>query len=168
MEGIRQRDEIRHALEPFPQLAGEPVKLEHPGNGKALPAVHAQAQAVSAQAESAKRIMIVDDSRFIRKIVQELLQSDPGLLVAGYATNGQEALEKIDELRPDLILLDWDMPVMKGSTALMHIMIRSPCPVVILSGFVGGVGANPFDLLCLGGVDFLRKPQKQLASRWTS
>ena len=38
MEGIRQRDEIRHALEPFPQLAGEPVKLEHPGNGKALPA----------------------------------------------------------------------------------------------------------------------------------
>jgi two-component system, chemotaxis family, protein-glutamate methylesterase/glutaminase len=159
MEGIRQRDEIRHALDPFPQLAGEPVKLEHPGNGKALPAVHAQAQAVSAQAESAKRIMIVDDSRFIRKIVQELLQSDPGLLVAGYATNGQEALEKIDELRPDLILLDWDMPVMKGSTALMHIMIRSPCPVVILSGFVGGVGANPFDLLCLGGVDFLRKPQ---------
>jgi hypothetical protein len=80
MEGIRQRDEIRHALDPFPQLAGEPVKLEHPGNGKALPAVHAQAQAASAQAESAKRIMIVDDSRFIRKIVQELLQSDPGLL----------------------------------------------------------------------------------------
>ena len=159
MEGIRQRDEIRHALEPFPQLAGEPVRLEHPGNGKALPAVPAQAQAVSTQAESAKRIMIVDDSRFIRKIVQELLQSDPGLLVAGYATNGQEALEKINELKPDLILLDWDMPVMKGSTALMHIMIRSPCPVVILSGFVGGVGANPFDLLCLGGVDFLRKPQ---------
>ena len=103
--------------------------------------------------------MIVDDSRFIRKIVQEILQADPGIMVAGYASNGQEALAKIDELKPDLILLDWDMPVMKGSTTLMHIMIRSPCPVVILSGFVGGVGANPFDLLCLGGVDFLRKPQ---------
>ena len=43
--------------------------------------------------------MIVDDYRFIRKIVQELLQSDPGLLVAGYATNGQEALEKIDKIK---------------------------------------------------------------------
>ncbi|MGO9566764.1 MAG: response regulator [Desulfomonilaceae bacterium] len=159
MEGIRQRDEIRHALEPVPHLAVEPVRLEPPGNGKALPVVPAQGRAASAQAESTKRIMIVDDSRFIRKIVQELLQSDPGLLVAGYATNGQDALEKIDELKPDLILLDWDMPVMKGSTALMHIMIRSPCPVVVLSGFVGGVGANPFDLLCLGGVDFVRKPQ---------
>ncbi len=103
--------------------------------------------------------MIVDDSRFIRKIVYEILKADPSLAVAGYAANGQEALAKIDELKPDLILLDWDMPVMKGSTTLMHIMIRSPCPVVVLSGFVGGVGANPFDLLCLGGVDFLRKPQ---------
>jgi two-component system, chemotaxis family, protein-glutamate methylesterase/glutaminase len=159
MEGIRQRDEIRHALEPFPQSAGEALKLQNTGNGKPVSAVPTQGQVVSAQVDSVKRIMIVDDSRFIRKIVQELLQSDPGLLVAGYATNGQEALEKIDELKPDLILLDWDMPVMKGSTALMHIMIRSPCPVVILSGFVGGVGANPFDLLCLGGVDFLRKPQ---------
>jgi two-component system, chemotaxis family, protein-glutamate methylesterase/glutaminase len=159
MEGIRQRDEIRHALEPFPRSAGQPLTLPDTGNGKPPPVVPTQGQVVSAQADSVKRIMIVDDSRFIRKIVQELLQSDPGLLVAGYATNGQEALEKIDELKPDLILLDWDMPVMKGSTALMHIMIRSPCPVVILSGFVGGVGANPFDLLCLGGVDFLRKPQ---------
>lgn len=159
MEGIRQRDEIRHALEPFPQPAGEPIKVQDTGNGKARPQLPAQGQVLSTQAEATKRIMIVDDSRFIRKIVQELLQSDPGLLVAGYATNGQEALEKIDELKPDLILLDWDMPVMKGSTTLMHIMIRSPCPVVVLSGFVGGVGANPFDLLCLGGVDFLRKPQ---------
>jgi two-component system chemotaxis response regulator CheB len=159
MEGIRQRDEIRHALDPSPQTAGEPIKLQDAGNGKPLPMVPIQAQVASVPADSVKRIMIVDDSRFIRKIVFELLQSDPGLLVAGYATNGQEALEKIDELKPDLILLDWDMPVMKGSTALMHIMIRSPCPVVILSGFVGGVGANPFDLLCLGGVDFLRKPQ---------
>ena len=107
----------------------------------------------------AKRIMIVDDSRFIRKIVQEIIESDSALSVAGYATNGQDALAKIEEIKPDLILLDWDMPVMKGSTALMHIMIKTPCPVIILSSFAGGVGANPIDLLCLGGVDFLRKPQ---------
>lgn len=153
MEGMRQKDEIRHALEPVPAIAAESVVAT--GNGKAL-GVRRESPGST---ESVKRIMIVDDSRFIRKIVQEILQSDPGITVAGYATNGQEALSKIEELKPDLILLDWDMPVMKGSTTLMHIMIRSPCPVVVLSGFVGGVGANPFDLLCLGGVDFLRKPQ---------
>jgi two-component system chemotaxis response regulator CheB len=104
----------------------------------------------------------VDDSRLIRKIVNEILQGDPAITVAGYASNGAEALAGMDEVRPDLILLDWDMPVMTGGTALMHIMVRSPCPVVILSGFDGGEGATPFDLLCLGAVDFMRKPQ----SRW--
>jgi two-component system chemotaxis response regulator CheB len=153
MEGMRQKDEIRHALAPPPSAgdlkAGGRTFVSH-GLPEPVP---------GASEESVKEIMIVDDSRFIRKIVQEIVESDSSLHVAGYATNGQEALARIDELKPDLILLDWDMPVMKGSTTLMHIMIRSPCPVVILSGFVGGVGANPFDLLCLGGVDFLRKPQ---------
>jgi two-component system chemotaxis response regulator CheB len=151
MEGMRQKDEIRHALAPASASPDITVTPEA-GPPRAL-------DVQVSEVEGVKRIMIVDDSRFIRKIVQEILQSDPGVAVAGYATNGQEALAKIEELKPDLILLDWDMPVMKGSTTLMHIMIRSPCPVVILSGFVGGVGANPFDLLCLGGVDFLRKPQ---------
>jgi two-component system, chemotaxis family, protein-glutamate methylesterase/glutaminase len=150
MEGIRQKDEIRHALGPVSGYAVPPVRM---------PAQWPAKRDAVREGEESKRIMIVDDSRFIRKIVYEIIRSDSGLIVAGYAANGQEALAKIDELKPDLILLDWDMPVMKGSTTLMHIMIRSPCPVVVLSGFVGGVGANPFDLLCLGGVDFLRKPQ---------
>ncbi len=143
MEGLRQKDEIRHALAPVGEQASDSAHVKIPASAS----------------EPQKRIMIVDDSRFIRKIVYEILQSDPGITVIGYASNGQEALAKMDELKPDLILLDWDMPVMKGSTTLMHIMIRSACPVVVLSGFLGGVGANPFDLLCLGGVDFLRKPQ---------
>lgn len=151
MEGIRQKDEIHYAL-----------STEHATDLRASGSATARGVGVKAETRDLRRIMIVDDSRFIRKIVQEIIQSDPELQVAGYATNGQEALAKIDELKPDLILLDWDMPVMMGSTALMHIMIRSPCPVVILSGFVGGEGASPFDLLCLGAVDFLRKPQ----SKW--
>ncbi len=159
MEGMRQRDEIRHALGPIATDETGPEEHVLPGNGNAHQAAEPVTFPREVIDESVKRIMIVDDSRFIRKIVQEIVQSDAGLRVAGYARNGQEALSKIDELKPDLILLDWDMPVMKGSTTLMHIMIRSPCPVVVLSGFVGGVGANPFDLLCLGGVDFLRKPQ---------
>jgi two-component system, chemotaxis family, protein-glutamate methylesterase/glutaminase len=156
MEGIRERDEIRHALGPATAV---PVSYEALTDSSA--SVPADLDGVSSAEDTrpVKRIMIVDDSRFIRKIVHEIVQADPHLSVVGYANNGQEALEKIDELKPDLILLDWDMPVMKGSTTLMHIMIRSPCPVIILSGFVGGVGANPFDLLCLGAVDFCRKPQ---------
>ena len=159
MEGMRQRDEIRHALGPVTTVTAVADQYTEPGNGKSRQDKNGVSLQPESDTTSTKKIMIVDDSRFIRKIVQEIVQSDAGLSVIGYATNGQEALAKIDELKPDLILLDWDMPVMKGSTTLMHIMIRSPCPVVILSGFVGGVGANPFDLLCLGGVDFLRKPQ---------
>ncbi len=152
MEGVRQKDEIRHALAPAPSEATTRIVRR------------CDPQSTDSEDDAVKRIMIVDDSRFIRKIVYEIVQADPRITVAGYAANGQEALAKIEELKPDLILLDWDMPIMKGSTTLMHIMIRSLCPVIILSGFVGGVGANPFDLLCLGGVDFLRKPQ----SNWRS
>ena len=158
MEGVRQKDEIRHALGPVPGADSDAQGAMMPAGGNSSIA-SAGITGAAPEDEAVKRIMIVDDSRFIRKIVFEILKSDPSLTVAGYAANGQEALARIDELKPDLILLDWDMPVMKGSTTLMHIMIRSPCPVVVLSGFVGGVGANPFDLLCLGGVDFLRKPQ---------
>lgn len=162
MEGIRQKDEIRHALSPATAV---PYKPDDAAGDEDFVVLHTGLKAGVAPADEVwqeRRIMIVDDSRLIRKIVHEIVQSDPGLNVVGYATNGEEALAKIDELKPHLILLDWDMPVMKGSTALMHIMIRSPCPVIVLSGFVGGVGASPFDLLCLGAVDFLRKPQ----SKW--
>ncbi len=162
MEGIRQKDEIRHALSPATAVPYRPDESE-PNEGHLILRTGMKTGArATEEAWQERRIMIVDDSRLIRKIVHEIVQSDPGLNVVGYATNGEEALAKIEELKPDLILLDWDMPVMKGSTALMHIMIRSPCPVIVLSGFVGGVGASPFDLLCLGAVDFLRKPQ----SKW--
>ncbi len=154
MEGIRQKDEIRHALSPI----ADPKITDGTVPSSLLHESISRMESHPAEAP-AKRIMIVDDSRFIRKIVQEIIESDSALSVAGYATNGQDALAKIEEIKPDLILLDWDMPVMKGSTALMHIMIKTPCPVIILSSFAGGVGVNPIDLLCLGGVDFLRKPQ---------
>ncbi len=158
MEGMRQRDEIRHALGSDPSSSGRPYVKPAAGE-RSTPGDRIAAVAAPAQV---KRVMIVDDSRFIRKIVQEILRSDPRLEVAGLATNGRDALSKLDQLHPDLILLDWDMPVMMGGTALMHIMIKSACPVVILSGYVKGAGSSSFDLLCLGAVDFLRKPQ----SKW--
>ena len=111
MEGIRQKDEIRHALSPIPDL-----KVDDGITPSSFPH-ESRSRIESHPAEApARRIMIVDDSRFIRKIVQEIIESDSALSVVGYATNGQDALAKIEEIKPDLILLDWDMPVMKGST----------------------------------------------------
>jgi two-component system chemotaxis response regulator CheB len=160
MEAIRQKDEIRHALGPEPAWG---IDADSSSARKHLTTAYEQGPpSARIGPESIMRILVVDDSRLIRKILQEIIDSDPELSVAGYAANGREALAKIDELHPDLIILDWDMPVMTGSTALMHIMIRSPCPVVMLSGFVGGEGTNPFDLLCLGAIDFMRKPH----SKW--
>lgn len=153
MEGLRQKDEIRHALSREDDEAVE-TALSKP---RPAPAAPPDVEAVGPEVRL--KVMVVDDSRFIRRIVQEIIQTDPGLVVAGYAADGREALTKLEEVKPDIVLLDWDMPVMMGSTTLMHIMIRTPCPVIILSGFVGGVGRSPFDLLGLGAVDFLRKPQ---------
>jgi two-component system chemotaxis response regulator CheB len=152
MEGVRQKDEVRHALGPEPSSGGAAAASVDENAAAGQPP----------EPHGAIRILVVDDSRLIRKIVNEILESDPTINVAGYAANGVEAIEAIDEVKPDLVLLDWDMPVMTGSAALMRIMVRSPCPVVILSGFDGGEGATPFDLLCLGAADFVRKPQ----SRW--
>jgi two-component system chemotaxis response regulator CheB len=160
MEGIRQKDEIKHAL--GPESVAQPV-VESSATEPAPGTLEEFAPPLfTLETVEPLRIMVVDDSRLIRKIVQEIIEADPDLTVVGYAANGREALARIEELQPDLILLDWDMPVMMGGTTLMHIMIRSPCPVVILSGFVGGAGASSFDLLCLGAVDFMRKPQ----SKW--
>ncbi|MCA1959783.1 MAG: response regulator [Desulfomonile sp.] len=153
MEGLRQKDEIRHALSPEDDESTGTI-LAAP-----IPRVSEAAPTEAVESESRLKVMVVDDSRFIRRIVQEIIQTDPGLVVAGYAADGREALTKLGEIHPDVVLLDWDMPVMMGSTTLMHIMIRTPCPVIVLSGFVGGVGRSPFDLLGLGAVDFLRKPQ---------
>jgi len=153
MEGLRQKDEIRHAL------SREEDEVTGAAAASPAPRISEIAAAEATEPETRLKVMVVDDSRFIRRIVQEIIQTDSRLVVAGYAADGREALAKLGEIRPDVVLLDWDMPVMMGSTTLMHIMIRTPCPVIVLSGFVGGVGRSPFDLLGLGAVDFLRKPQ---------
>ncbi len=104
------------------------------------------------------RVVIVDDSQMMCKIISDILTTDEGIEIVGIANNGEEALKKIDELKPDIITLDVNMPVMDGSTALKHIMIRSPCPVVIISSISSRSWLNILDFLCLGAVDFINKP----------
>ena len=103
------------------------------------------------------KVLVVDDASFMLKAVSEILNSDPGLTVVGTAKNGREGLRKIKELRPDVITLDMDMPVMDGITAIRHIMIESPVPVVVLSSLYND-GSITFEALRLGVVDFVPKP----------
>jgi two-component system chemotaxis response regulator CheB len=107
------------------------------------------------------RVLLVDDSKLMQKVLTKLYESDPGVVVAGVAENGEEALEKLRELKPDLVSLDLYMPVMDGVTTLKRIMLSQPTPTMIVTS------ANPDDLdrtfesiLRFGAIDFITKPAK--------
>jgi two-component system chemotaxis response regulator CheB len=106
------------------------------------------------------RVLIVDDSAIMSKILTSMLVADTSIEVVGNAKNGEDALEKMKQLSPDLITMDVNMPVMDGSTALKHIMIESPCPVVIMSNLSPSSYATILSFLNLGAVDFMSKPVK--------
>lgn len=106
------------------------------------------------------RVMIVDDSPVMTKIISSMMKADSSIDVTATAKNGEEALEKMKQYSPDLITMDVNMPVMGGSTALKHIMIESPCPVVIMSNLGPSSYATILSFLNLGAVDFMSKPVK--------
>jgi two-component system, chemotaxis family, protein-glutamate methylesterase/glutaminase len=106
------------------------------------------------------RVMIVDDSPIMSKIISSMLAADPAIEVIDTAKNGEEALAKIKVLEPELITMDVNMPVMGGSTALKHIMIESPCPVMIMSNLGSSSYSTILTFLNLGAVDFMSKPVK--------
>jgi len=103
------------------------------------------------------RTLVVDDTAFMRRALVEILERDPDIEVVGVARHGKEALEAISRLEPDVVTLDIDMPVMDGLTAIKHIMVRCPRPVVVVSG-LAEQGAVTLEALRLGAVDFFPKP----------
>jgi len=102
-------------------------------------------------------VLVIDDASFMVKAVSEILESDSDINVVGSAKDGLEGLGKIKQLRPDVITLDIDMPVMDGIKAIRHIMIESPLPIVVLSSLFAD-GSITFEALRLGVVDFVPKP----------
>ena len=106
------------------------------------------------------RVLIVDDSPMMRKILSSMLTASNRVKVVGMASNGEEAISLIDELSPDLVTLDVNMPVMDGTSTIKHIMIKKPCPVVITSNPGDGSSKAIFNFLELGAVDFMSKPTK--------
>lgn len=107
-------------------------------------------------------VLIVDDSTVLRKIVREMFGADEQLTVVGEAEHGLRALELIPALKPDVVTLDVNMPVMDGLTTIKHIMIKSPTPVVMFSTLTGQGAHETFDALRYGAVDFLQKPSSLL------
>jgi len=103
-------------------------------------------------------VFVVDDSSLVKKALKQIITEDLGGEIAGEATNGKEALEFLEDHKPDLITLDINMPVMGGDLALKHIMVRSPCPVALFSGINREGFARIMDYFRLGAVDFIVKP----------
>lgn len=110
------------------------------------------------------RVLIVDDSALVRKVLSELLGSDPDIEVVGTAGDALAAREKIKALNPDVLTLDVEMPKMDGVTFLRNLMRLRPMPVVMVSSLTDHGAEVTLDALSVGAVDYLPKPKVDLAS----
>ena len=110
------------------------------------------------------RVLIVDDSALVRRILTELLSADPQMEVVGTATDAYMARDKIKQLNPDVITLDVEMPKMDGLTFLRNLMRLRPMPVVMVSSLTEHGAEITLDALAVGAVDYLPKPKIDLAA----
>jgi two-component system chemotaxis response regulator CheB len=111
----------------------------------------------------AVRVLIVDDSGFFRRRLADIFNADPQIEVVGSAANGQEAIERAAALKPDVITMDIEMPVMDGITALRHIMAAQATPVMMFSSLTTEGAKATLDALDAGAMDFLPKRLEDIA-----
>jgi two-component system, chemotaxis family, protein-glutamate methylesterase/glutaminase len=104
------------------------------------------------------RVLVVDDSAFMRRVIADLLSASEEFEVVGTARDGFDALRKVHELDPDLVTMDVEMPRLDGLAALGYIMSETPRPVVMLSAYTTAGGAATMRALDYGAVDFVAKP----------
>ena len=103
------------------------------------------------------RVLVVDDSAYVRKVVKEMLQRSPFIEVVGTARDGAEALELVAELAPDVVTCDLNMPVMNGIDFIRTQMSRRPLPIIVIS-IASGAGEQVLAALDAGAIDFVQKP----------
>ena len=108
-------------------------------------------------------VLVVDDSGFFRKRLTEILTASGQIKVVGVATNGREGVELAEKLRPDVITMDYEMPVMDGISAVREIMKRHPAPVLMFSSLTYEGARVTLDALEAGAVDFLPKNFEEIA-----
>ena len=104
------------------------------------------------------KVLVVDDSAFMRKIIQDILSSDNEIKVISTARNGKEALEKVKSLKPDVITLDVEMPEVDGLSCLKEINKITDIPVIMLSGLTREGADLTIRALESGAIDFITKP----------
>jgi two-component system chemotaxis response regulator CheB len=111
------------------------------------------------------KVLVVDDSRFYRNRLCEIIALDKNIQVVGTAEDGREAVEKTIALKPDVITMDVEMPVMDGISAVREIMKKRPTPILMLSSLTAQGAQATFDALDAGAVDFLLKRLDKLSSK---
>lgn len=105
------------------------------------------------------RVLIVDDSALMRKALKEIIMTDSTLEVVGTARDGQDAIEKVHELKPDVVTMDINMPVMDGLTSMQYILSDYPeMPVLMISSLTAEGALTTFEALELGAFDYVGKP----------
>lgn len=109
------------------------------------------------------KVLVVDDSLFMRTLISDMLNSDPEIKVIDTAKDGAEAIKKMLKVKPDCVTLDLAMPVWDGLTTLKHIMVEYPTPVVILSAYSKKDADITMKCLNAGAVGFVLKPSGELS-----
>ena len=111
------------------------------------------------------RVLVVDDSAVMRKMIPDMLEADPSIEVVGTAMDGTFCLKKIEELKPNVVTLDLQMPGMNGIDTLKEIMRWHPVPVIVVSSHSTEGASITLKALGLGAVDFVTKPQDASARK---
>lgn len=109
------------------------------------------------------KVLVVDDSAFMRKVITDFVNDHPNLEVIAKARNGQDAIRKINQYKPDVITLDIELPDMSGLDVLKVIMADMPTPTIVLSSITKQGAKTTLEAMQLGAVDFISKPSGSIS-----
>lgn len=109
------------------------------------------------------KVLVVDDSAFMRKMISDILGQDRQITVVGTAKNGLEAIKKTEKFHPDVITMDVEMPEMNGIDAVRHIMKHNPTPIIMVSALTSQGAKTTLDSLQAGAIDFVCKPSGSIS-----